>query len=573
MHKTDGPTVAVGQHSEAGRKPRNEDSYGVIIPSGPLLRTKGIAMAIADGVSASEAAKEASETCVKSFLDDYYGTHESWPVKKSVASVLCAVNQWLYRQGQIQYLSGRGMVTTFSGLVLKSGSAHIFYVGDSRIALLRDGTLEPLTSDHRVRLSRDSEYLSRAIGIEPELEIDCRTISVRAGDIFVFTTDGVHEYITSSKIIQLVGESSENIDGAAKAIVSAAFENDSPDNLTCQIVRVDHPGREDEETYLRKLTELPFPPDLGPGMMFEGYRIESEVHASNRTQVYIARDEDTDERVIIKTPSVNFEDDPGYIEMFMREEWIGRRIQSPNVVRVIEPKGPRCFLYYVTEYVDGKMLRQWMDETPQPNLVEVRGLADQIASGLRAFHRKDMIHQDLKPDNIVIDKHGTAKIIDFGSTGVAGLDEIDSPVHLPKLVGTVNYTAPEYHLGYKPTNRSDIYSLGVIVYEMLTGELPYGQGFAGKSSVDKLKFTPPGEHNPSVPFWVSCALAKAVHRDPQQRYDALSALIADLARPNPEFDRPDAIPFLQRNPAVFWQWVALASLLANVMLLLAVASD
>ncbi len=567
-----GPQITIGQHSEAGRKARNEDSYGVMIPEGPLLLTKGIAMAIADGVSASEAAKEASETCVKTFLDDYYGTHESWPVKKSVGSVLCAINQWLYRQGQIQYLSDRGLVSTFSGLILKSGVAHIFHAGDSRIALLRDGSLEPLTTDHRVRLSRESEYLSRAFGIEPELEIDCRTLPVQRGDVFVFTTDGVHDHISASKTVKLIGQYSTSLDNAAKAIVSQAFENDSADNLTCQIVHVDDPGVLDEEAHLNTLTELPFPPDLAPGDMFEGYRIESEVHASNRTQVYIARDIETNERVIIKTPSVNFEDDPGYIEMFMREEWVGRRIHSPNVVRILEPKGPRCYLYYVTEYVDGITLQQWIEENPQPTLVEVRGIADQIASGLRAFHRKDMFHQDLKPGNVVIDKQGTAKIIDFGSTGVAGLDEIDGPVKRPSLVGTVDYTAPEYHLGYKPSNRSDIYSLGVIVYEMLTGKLPYGKGFSNRKSVDLLVETPAMDHVPSLPFWVSRALSKAVHRDPKKRYDVLSAFLADLARPNPDFERPEAQSFLARDPVAFWKWLALLSLLGNLALLMVLAS-
>lgn len=544
-----------------------------MIPEGPLLRTKGIAMAIADGVSASEAGKEASESCVKSFLDDYYGTHESWTVKKSVASVLCAVNQWLYRQGQIQYLSDRGMVTTFSGLVLKSGVAYIFHAGDSRISLLRDGTLEPLTADHRVRLSRDTEYLSRAFGIEPELEIDCRTLSVSRGDMFVFTTDGVHEHVSPANIVRLIDKNTTDLDASAKEIVSAAFENDSPDNLTCQIVRVDDPGVLDEDAHLRTLTELPFPPELRPGMMFEGYRIESEVHASNRTQVYKARDEETDTRVIIKTPSVNFEDDPGYIEMFTREEWVGKRVQSPNVVRVLESKGPRSFLYYVTEYVDGITLEQWMEENPQPSLVDVRGIADQIASGLRALHRKDMIHQDLKPGNVVIDTQGTVKIIDFGSTGVAGLDEIDGPVSRPTLVGTVDYTAPEYHLGYKPTNRSDIYSLGVIVYEMLTGKLPYGKGFADEKSVGQLALTSANKHVPSLPYWASAALSKAVHREPAKRYDALSAFIADLARPNPEFERPESQSILQRDPEAFWKWLALGSLLVNAILVILVISS
>lgn len=119
-----------------------------------------------------------------------------------------------------------------------------------------------------------------------------------------------------------------------------------------------------------------------------------------------------------------------------------------------------------------------MQKHPRPKLGEVRLIIDQIAAGLRAFHRKDMVHQDLKPENFVIDEFGAVKINDFGSTAVAGLEEIGSPLETPALVGTLAYTAPENHLGLRPTNRSDIFSLGVIAYEMLTGKLPYTLGFA-----------------------------------------------------------------------------------------------
>jgi len=161
------PAIVVGQHSQAGSKDRNDDSYGVLIPTGPELESKGIAMAIADGMSSSEGAKAASETCVKSFLEDYYATHDSWTVKKSVGLVLKAVNNWLYAQGQTLHLTDRGMVSTFSGIVLKAGMAHVFHAGDSRISLVRDRAVEPLTRDHRVRVARSKDYLSRAMGINP----------------------------------------------------------------------------------------------------------------------------------------------------------------------------------------------------------------------------------------------------------------------------------------------------------------------------------------------------------------------------------------------------------------------
>lgn len=569
---TDGPKVSVGQYSTAGRKERNDDSYGVLVPEPPLLLTKGIALAIADGMSSSEAAKEASECCIKSFLDDYYCTHESWTVKKSAAAVLNATNNWLYAQGQTQHLSNRGMVSTFSGAVLKAGLIHIFHAGDSRISLLRDGTIEPLTRDHRIRVSREEEYLSRALGIDADLEVDYRSEPVNSGDILVFTTDGVHDHIEPARLAAIIAAASDDLDDAARVIVRAAYDNGSEDNLTCQLVRVDDPGRPNEQANLQRLTALPFPPELSPGMTFEGYRIVSELHASKRTQVYLAVDTATRQKVILKTPSVNFEDDPAYIEMFMREEWVGRRIQSPNVIRVLEPAQQRRHLYYVAEFVEGDTLRTWMQRNPRPELSQVRLIVDQISAGLRAFHRKDMVHQDLKPENIVIDTFGTAKIIDFGSTGVAGLDEIRDSNDGPELVGTLGYTAPEYHLGYKPTNRSDIFSLGIIVYEMLTGKLPYAEGFSNANSISRLQPTPASAHESSIPAWVSAALAKATERESSRRYEALSEFCTDLARPNPNLTHSEMRPLIERNPIAFWKWLAIASLLGNILLLFAFGS-
>ena len=563
---TNHPEIVIGQYSDKGKKDRNDDSYGVLMPEPSLLMTKGIAMAIADGMSTSEAAKEASESCIKSFLMDYYSTHDSWTVQTSVARVLTATNRWLYGQGQTQYLSDRGMVSTFSGLVLKSGIAYVFHAGDSRISLLRHGSIEPLTNEHRTRLSRSEEVLSRAFGIDPELEIDYKSLPLRDDDILIFTTDGVHDFVSSQDIISTI-ESKDDLNEAAKDLSLLAIENGSEDNVTCQIVRVTSVGEADAHSRKTILASLPFPPDLEPGSKFEGYEIIKLLHASNKTQIYLAKIEATDQRVVLKTPSVNFEDDPLYIEHFTREEWIGRSLNSEHVVKVIEPAGQRRALYYTTELIEGITLAQWMNDNPEPSVHEVREIIVQIAKGLRAFHRKEMLHQDLKPDNIMIDKNGVVKLVDFGSTWVAGLEEISRSDDL-QMRGTVDYTAPEYHLGVKPSKKADIYSLGVLAYKMLTGKLPFGKGFATKASVNKLKHTLAHHHRDDIPYWISASLRKAVRRSPQFRYDALSEFEQDLYKPNPKFLNDGNISLLEKNPIVFWQCVSVLLFILNLVLLL-----
>jgi len=436
-------SITIGQFSDQGQKEENQDFYGAMMPEEPQLTSKGIAIAIADGVSSSLAGREAAESCVASFLSDYYSTPDSWTVKTSVHKILTAINSWLYSKGQQNsdpsHNNARGMITTFTALVLKSTTGHIFHVGDTRVYRLQNKSLECLTTDHRRTIS-DNNYLSRAMGIDVHLEIDYRKIELEAGEIFVLTTDGVHDFISNREITEIILKN-ENLDDAAKEVVQFSLEKGSTDNITCQILRIEAlPVQSANEAY-NELTRLPFPPDLEPGMILDGYRIEREIHASKRTQVYKAVDTDTNNSVVIKTPSVNYEDEPSYIENFIREEWIGKRIHNSRVLKICKQTRPRQFLYYVTEYIDGQTLRDWMNVHSRPDIKEVRLIIEQIATGLRAFHRLEMLHQDIKPENIMIDANGKVTVIDFGSTKIAGIAEITTPIERTNLLGTMNYTA------------------------------------------------------------------------------------------------------------------------------------
>ena len=557
--------VAIGQHSMAGRKDSNEDCYGVVVPDEPLLSTKGVAAAIADGMSGSEAGAQASRSSIRGFLDDYYSTPETWSVKKSAGKVITALNRWLYGMGHELHGTHKGLVTTLSCLVIKSNTAHLFHVGDSRIYRLRRGELDRLTTDHRVRAPGEREYLSRAMGIDIHVEIDYRALPVEAGDVFVLTTDGVHDFLSGRALIGHLPQGGD-LDEAAARITEEAYEAGSHDNLSCQLLRVEALPDADKHEFYNRLTELPFPPVLAPGMVLDGYRILRELHATKHIQVYLALDTESARRVVLKTPSVNYSDDPHYIDLFVHEEWIGKRINNPHVMKVCGESRKRQFLYYVAEYLEGQTLRQWMNDHPTPSLNEVRGIVKQIASGLRAFHRLDMVHQDIKPENIMIDDHGTVKIIDFGSTKVGGLEEIATPLDRHVLVGTLDYAAPEYFRGQPGSNRSDIYALGVIAYEMLTGALPYG-GALSQRHLRRVQYRPAGQLNPAVPPWVDAVLKKAVHLDPARRYGLLSEFIHDLEHPNPSLLQTPSRPLLERNPVAFWRGLSLVLLLTNLLLL------
>src|SRR5919106_2056281 len=252
--------ISIGQHSDKGRKQTNQDFHGALIPTEPLLSLKGIAVVLADGISSSKVSRIASESTVKSFLTDYYCTSESWSVKTSAHRVIAATNSWLYaqtRRSQHAYDKDKGYVCTLAAMVIKSRAAHLFHVGDSRIYRLAGNGLEQLTEDHRVALSSEESYLSRALGVHPQIEIDYRMLKVDAGDVFLLATDGVSEHVGARFVAKTIKDNADDLDRAAKMIVEEAHRNESPDNLTAQIVRIDDVPHGEASELFGQAPELP----------------------------------------------------------------------------------------------------------------------------------------------------------------------------------------------------------------------------------------------------------------------------------------------------------------------------
>lgn len=564
--------ISVGQHSDKGRKETNQDFYGVLIPEEPLLSLKGIAIALADGISSSSVSSVASESAVKSLLTDYYCTSESWSVKTSAQRVIAATNSWLHaetRRSQYRYDKDKGYVCTLSAMVIKSTTAHIFHIGDSRIYRLAGNTLEQLTTDHRVVISSEQNYLGRALGVNPQIEIDYQALAIEKGDVFLLATDGAYEYVGDRFIAKAIHDNADDLDRAAKLIVEQAYLQDSTDNLTVQIVRIDQlPDSEASEVF-GQTSGLPPPPLLDARAIFDGYRIVREIHASSRSHIYLATDTETDELITLKIPSIDLRDDPAYLRRFMMEEWIARRIDSPHVLKPCLQSRKRNYLYVATEFIDGQTLTQWMIDNPAPDLETVRGIVEQIAKGLRAFHRMEMLHQDVRPENIMIDKTGTVKIIDFGSTKVTGVVEAAPFTDANDILGTVQYTAPEYFQGDSGSTRSDLFSLGVITYQMLTGKLPYGAQVARaktKSQFRKLTYDSAIDDGRGIPVWIDETLRRAVHPDPNKRYEVLSEFIFDLRNPNARYLNASPTPLIERDPLLFWK--GLSAILAGIIVVL-----
>ena len=549
--------VSIGQYSTAGIKQQNQDFHGVYLPEGHVLKQKGIACVIADGIGSSNVSHLAAETAVGSFLSDYYSTSDAWSTQTSAERVIRATNSWLYaqtQQSQGRFDKDRGYVCTLSALILKQQQAHVFHVGDSRIYRIRDHEIELLTHDHRVWLSSKEHYLSRALGADYRIEIDYRNIELKEKDIFLLMTDGVYEFVTDQQLLDLTLIDAD-LNQLAKAFVEKALEQGSDDNLSLQVIRVEQLP---ELNQFHIQQDYVFPQQLSKGEVFEGYVIDKILHQNHRSCLYLAHDTQQ-QPLVIKTLGVDLQQDKYAVEQFQLEDWVSKRLKHDNLMQCYPHNTEKKYLFQCYEYLQGETLAQWLHRQEKPlNLDEILPILQQTALALNAMHRLEMLHQDIRPKNIIVLNTESAmkiKLIDYGSTAVRGLVEIN-PKNANRPLGTLAFMAPEYFIDHSPSVHSDQFSLAVMAYYLLTKQLPYGTDLARCNSLKQLKkvqYYSIRKYRPDLPIWLDKILGQALSIEPTHRFEALSELIHNLMHPSKELlnSKPPAI--IERDPLRFWQ--------------------
>ena len=544
-----------GGFSSQGVKEENQDAFAAYLPKDHNLGSKGAAAAIADGVSVCTRAREAAITCVTNFIQDYYQTPPTWTVKRAAGKVLHGLNRWCHGQHDYEHGGHSQMITTFSGMVFKSTSGFIVHTGDSRISRLQHRELEQLTHDH-VSRQGGKNVLTRAIGIEPHLDVDFASVELQKNDVFVFTSDGVHEYVSNKTLVTLLNEEPD-LEKCATNIVNAALDAGSDDNVTCLLTRVQSLPQADLDEHSRQITRLAMPPALEVGMKLEGYRVLQTLFNGTRSSLYKVVNEENGKMYGLKIPSQNFADDPIYLSGFLREEWVGQHIKHHNVMSIYRRNEDAKFMYHICEYIEGQTLRQWMLDNPHPSLDQMRSIIEQLVSALRVLQRKDMVHRDVKPENVMITHQGEVKLIDFGTVLVHALAETNSLPEEEIALGSVHYIAPEYLLRHKSDHQSDMFSVAVVIYEMLTGQLPF-KAFKYQDYIpanyEEWQYQSISKHRTDLPQWVDLTLRKALQPNPNLRYPAYSEFLQDLSQPNKGMLRAiDNQPLLERDPLLFYK--------------------
>jgi serine/threonine protein kinase len=268
--------------------------------------------------------------------------------------------------------------------------------------------------------------------------------------------------------------------------------------------------------------------DTEPGQQIDHYRIEAHVAESGMASIYRATDLRDGRQVALKIPHAAVEADPNLFDRFKREEEIGATLDHPNVMRTF-PAPDRSRVYMVMEWVPGRLLRRILAEEGKLSQERAIAIALKVLDALEYIHEHGVVHRDLKPENLMVDEHDQVKLIDFGIASKAGSRRL-TYTGFSQALGTPDYISPEQVKGKRGDQRSDIYAMGVILYEMLSGKTP----FSGPSPLavmnDRLinHPLPPREANPEISLQLQEALYRALERDPRNRYATAREFAGDL---------------------------------------------
>ena len=267
---------------------------------------------------------------------------------------------------------------------------------------------------------------------------------------------------------------------------------------------------------------------IQPGDQLDHYQIDSVVATSGMATVFRAHDLDTGRQVAIKVPHPEIESDPALYDRFQREEEIGKRINHPGVMKVFA-NPDRTQVYMVMEWIDGRLLRQILNEEKKLPVERAVKLTVRICEALEHIHANGVVHRDLKPENIMVDAEDNIRLIDFGIAGNAGSRRLTF-ANFSKNMGTPDYISPEQVRGKRGDARSDVYALGVMLYEMLTGKVPFSGPNAFAVMNDRLvnQIVPPRNLDPSITPQLQEILYRALEREPKNRYHSAREFAHDL---------------------------------------------
>lgn len=546
--------LSFAQASATGPREENQDALRLVTPAPELAASKGYLFALADGVSQCADGGLAARASLQALALDYYATPATWSVAQALDRLLLAQNRWLRAQG-----SGQPLLTTLSALVLRGRRFTLAHVGDCRVYRWHAGHLQCLSEDHVWDQPGMQHVLKRALGLDQHLLVDYLEGELQAGECFLLVSDGVWASL-GDQHIQAVLREQPDLQLAVDTLVTSAHLNGSQDNASALLVQVEQLGTANLGDTLAQLQQGSVPGPLREGQVIDGWLTEQLLSHSRQSLVYRVRD-GQGQAWLLKTLPAAREQEPKAAQGLLLEEWFLRRVAGRHFPE-LHAASQRQHLYYVMREYPGQTLATLLAEhgpLPLPQWLE---MARQLLQAVGVLHRRNLLHRDIKPDNLHLGSDGQLRLLDFGLAYCPGLSE--DPLH--DVPGTPSYLAPEALDGQPPSPRQDLYAVGVTLYRLLTGHYPYGE----VEAFQRPRFGQPvnaARYRPDLPEWLQHNLQQAVAADPAQRFETAEHWLLLLERGDRQELPTRPRPLLEREPLKVWRTLALLTLLFNLILL------
>ena len=530
--------VKCHQVSSAGPvRDHNEDFLTFWEPDDfDLRQNMGSIALLADGVGGETNGDVASRLAVETAISIFREAKPELPVRDVVRGMFDTAAAQVFQAAQQK---GR-MATTLLASVFRHDKVTIAHVGDSRAYLVRAGKIKRLTTDHsytslQVKLglllernamtSPHRSTLTRSIGYEPMCHYDISTEPLAKGDIILQCSDGLYGSLLDDEILDAVikyhpGE-------ACKRLIALAEKRQASDNVSVQIVQVWEVDQAHDAS--PAAGSRPLGTDLAVGNVLDSrFEITDVIAKSGMASLFKAIDRKTGGAVALKVPYLQIESDPAGFDRFKREEEIGLQLDHPNILKIIRVED-KSRPYIAMEYLEGQTLSELLKNVhplPEPDAVRIASL---VCEAIEYMHSKGVIHRDLKPQNIMLCNDGSIRIMDFGIARSQGARRLTFVGFTPAM-GTPDYMAPEQVRGSRGDLRTDIYSMGAILYEMSTGETPFGGDSAYVIMNARVTGDPiaPRKANPKLTPVLEEIILHAMERDPKRRFQSAAAMKAEL---------------------------------------------
>ena len=488
---------------------------------------------LSDGAGPGEPARKAARHAVDSLIENYSARPRSWAPQRALVEFTSILNRSLYQESQVYY--GRSeMVATLAAAVIEGDRLFGVNVGDSRVCLWRDDELQTLSVDHVEATQKN--MLTRALGMSENIEPHFFAADLRDGDVAFLCSDGVSNHFDGCELALALKlrSTARNIVFSARKRASA----ETVDDMSAVVLDIRQTGK------LRAMNErsLTTPAALKKGDKIDGYELLRPFHGTDR--VWLADKDGL--RVVIKFAPKEAADSQQHRDAFTRETWNATRAQSAHFVRAHEPSGQTA-RYYVMEFVDAPSLQAVMQERVL-SVDSAVALGKFLVDACHTLLRLDLAHGDIKPENILcVGDYASLsfKLVDLGTA--AQIFSVSS------RAGTASYLAPERFHGALISERTEIFAIGVTMYQALTGRLPFGRierfqtpAFTVPKRVSKL--------NANIPPWLDAVISRCIAINPERRYQHYTELAFDLAHPaqvQPFFE--ENVPLLERNPLGFYK--------------------